>query len=310
MTSFFNAVSSVLLIFLLTSVGYLCAAKGWMGQETKAFISKLLMNIAIPCMCIYGLTTNLTRDAISSSGALLLVPFLVCTVSVLLALAIGKLMKLPRKRLGIFVMMCSLSNAIFVGYAMCSILFGESCTPYVMLFYLVNTSFVQIVGIPSVIWSGESSSSSRNMPLKFLRSPAVLSVFVAFALILANVSLPPIVVSFTRYLNNIVTPLALILTGHIIYEIGLKNLRIDSSLCVVMLFRFLLSPVLAIALCAVFGVTGLARSVIVVECAMPVVTQTVVAASEYHADAQYAAQGAALTTLVCFFVIPVLMLLL
>ena len=41
-----------------------------------------------------------------------------------------------------------------------------------------------------------------------------------------------------------------------------------------------------------------------------VVTQTVVAAAEYGADEQLAAQGAAISTLACFVVTPVLMLLL
>ena len=63
-------------------------------------------------------------------------------------------------------------------------------------------------------------------------------------------------------------------------------------------------------LCMLLGVDGLARSVFVVEAAMPVVTQTVVASAEYGADETLAAQGAALSTLACFVVIPVLMLLL
>ena len=44
--------------------------------------------------------------------------------------------------------------------------------------------------------------------------------------------------------------------------------------------------------------------------AQTVVTQTVVAASQYGADERLAARGAALSTLLSFLVIPVLMLLL
>ena len=91
---------------------------------------------------------------------------------------------------------------------------------------------------------------------------------------------------------------------------GLKNLRLDRVQGVMMFFRFLLSPALCALLCMVFGVSGLGRSVFMVESAMPVVTQTVVASAEYGADEQLAAQGAALSTLACFVVIPVLMLLL
>ena len=310
MESFLHSVSSVAIILMLTSVGYLCAAKGWMGPQSKAFLSKFLMVIAIPFMCIYGLTANLTREMILSSGRFLLVPFLAISLTFLLSFMAGKLLRLPRSKLGVFMMMCSLSNAIFIGYAMCSELFGDACTPYVMLFYLVTSAFVQLLGISLVRWSGEAGGFSLSMLLRFFKAPTVWALLVGFVLVFADIPLPSLVISFSRYMNNLVTPLALLLTGYIIYEIGLRNLHMDRSLFTVLIFRFLLSPILCLALCHVFGITGLARSVLTVESSMPVVTQTVVAATEYGADAPYAAQGAAISTLASFLVIPVLILLL
>ena len=77
-----------------------------------------------------------------------------------------------------------------------------------------------------------------------------------------------------------------------------------------MAFRFLIAPGLCLALCAALGVTGLARSVLVVQTAMPVLTQAVVASTEYGGDERMAAQGVAISTLACFVVTPVLMVLL
>lgn len=311
MDAFLHAVSSVTMILLLTATGYFCAGRGWMGPQVKAFISKFLMTLAIPCMCIYGLTNNLSHDLLAESGSFLLVPLLSTAAAFLLSFAAGKLLKLPRRRLGVFIMMCSVSNAIFIGLAMCTELFGEVCTPYVMLYYLVNTSFVQLVGISLIRWSaGQGGGSAGKAFRKFITTPAVLSVFLAVALVLFDVQLPSLIKNYCKYLNNLVTPLALVLTGYIIYDIGLKNLRFDRAQGAVLFFRFLLAPATALALCAAFGVTGLARDVLAVESAMPVVTQTVVAAAEYGADEQFAAQGAALSTLCCFVVIPVLMVLL
>ncbi len=100
------------------------------------------------------------------------------------------------------------------------------------------------------------------------------------------------------------------MAGHIIYEIGISRIRINRLLTISMLCKFIVCPAISVALCALFGVTGLARSVMVVMSAMPVMTQTVVAAAEYGADEQLAAQGIALSTLACFVVIPVVMMLL
>ena len=115
---------------------------------------------------------------------------------------------------------------------------------------------------------------------------------------------------YQKYMNNVVTPLALLLTGYIIHDIGLRNLHLDRILSVMMAFRFIAAPAICLGFCTLFGVTGLARNVYIVEAAMPVVTQTVVAAAAYGADEQFAAQGAALSTLACFIVTPILMMLL
>ena len=297
MEAFLHAVSSVTIILLLTATGYFCAARGWMSPQAKAFIGKFTLSVAIPCMSVYGLTNNLTRDLLVQSGSFLLVPLLGTVVITFLSLLVGRLLKLPRKKLGVFMMMCSVSNAIFVGLAMCTELFGD-------------TSFVQLLFLSLVRWSGESRGFDLKMLQKFLTTPAVIAVFVGLALVWFEVRLPSLVMSYCRYMNNLVTPLALLLTGYIIHDIGLKNVRLDRDLGIAMIFRFLLAPMLSVALCRAFGVTGLAHDVLIVETAMPVVTQTVVAAAEYGADEEFAAQGAALSTIACFVVIPVLMLIL
>ena len=310
MESFLHAVASVTIILLLTATGYFCAAMGWMSPQAKRFISKFTMSVAIPCMCVYGLTNNLTHELLALSLGFLLVPLLSTVGAFLLSLLVGRLLKLPRKRLGVFMMMCSVSNAIFIGLPMCTELFGETCTPYVMLYYLVNTSFVQLVGLSLVRWAGEGGGFDKRMIKKFLTTPAVIGVLVSFVPVFTGIRLPSLVMSYCKYMNNLVTPLALLLTGYIIYEIGLKNLKLDRDLAIMLLFRFLLVPGVSFALCELFGVAGLGRSVLLVETAMPVVTQTAVAAADYGADEQFAAQGAALSTLACFVVIPVLMLIL
>ena len=188
-----------------------------------------------------------------------------------MSLLAGRLMRLPHRQLGVFVMMAAMGNTIFIGLAMCLELFGDVATPYVMLFYLVSSCFTQLIGIPLVRWSGEAGGFSMQMVWKFLRAPTVISVFLSLLLVGLDIHLPSLVMSYAKYINNTVTPLALLLTGCIIHEIGLRSLRLTPTLGVM---------------------------------------QTVVAAAEYGADEQLAAQGAAISTLACFVVTPVLMLLL
>ena len=310
MDTFFQTILSVLVILLLTATGYFCGVRQWINEESKRFISRFLMNLAIPCMCIHGLTTNLDRSELRNSLRTLFVPFLCFAANYLLAYVLGRLLQLPRKRLGVFMMMCSMSNSMFVGYAMCTELFGEACVSSVMLYYMVSTCYTQMVGISLVRWSGGMERMSLRVMLKFLRSPAVLSIFTSIFLIISGIRLPSVLVSYNRYMNGLVSPLALVMMGYTIYRIGLRNIRIDLPIGAVCLFRFCVAPLLFFTVCGVFGIADLTRKVFVVEAAMPVLILSVVSASEYGADEEFAAQGAAITTIACFVVIPVLMLIL
>lgn len=310
MEGFFHSVASVTIILLLTATGWLCGKKGWMTAQTKTFISKFLLSLAVPCMSVYGLRSNLTREMLASSWRMLAVPYLCIALLFAVSYLLARLLKLPRERRGVFMVMCSLSNSLFVGYAMCTELFGDACVPYVMFFWFSSTCYTQTLAMWLIRRSGDADGGARRRPLSFLRTPTVLGVFTGTLLVLLDVRLPSFLMSYLRYMNNVVSPLALILTGYVIFEMGWDKLRLDRDLAVAMCCRFLLAPAAFLPFCVAFGIEGLARSTYLVQASMPVVTQTVVAAAQYGADEQFAARGAAVSTLASFVVIPVLMLLL
>ena len=74
--------------------------------------------------------------------------------------------------------------------------------------------------------------------------------------------------------------------------------------------RLGISPVICWIFCRLFGISGLALDVFLVESALPVVTQVTVLAGAYGADDKYAATGAVLSTLCSFVSIPILMVIL
>ena len=311
LASFLNSIEAVVLILLLTAVGFFCAAKGWFSDAAKAFLSKFIMNVAVPFMCIYTLRYRLTREMVFEAGPMLLVPFLVMAILYILSFAAGKLMKLPRKSMGVFMMMASLSNTLFIGYPMCTELFGADAEPYIIMYYLVGTCFTQGLGITLIRFTGEGESKKQTVGgvlKKLITTPPIIGIIIGITVVMLDIRLPNLVMTFSRYMNQVVTPMALLVTGKIIYDIGLKNLRIDFKMLVTLVFRFLLSPGLCFLFCHVFGIKGLAMNVFMVQAAMPVVSQTVVAAAEYKADDGFAARGAATTTIASFVVIPLLMI--
>ena len=72
MTGFFNALSASLVLLMLMSVGYFMGVLGWMTAQEKKFVSKYIVNIAVPCNCLAGLLNNLDRTMLAEAAMMLL----------------------------------------------------------------------------------------------------------------------------------------------------------------------------------------------------------------------------------------------
>ncbi len=313
MAGFFNAVSACLVLLMLMAVGYVMGVWGWMTAAEKRFISKFIINIAVPCNCLVGLLDNLDRSSLAQAGLMVLAGFTGIGASMAVAVAAAALLRLPREQWGVFVAMAGLSNTIFIGIPVCTQLFGEACMPYLMLYYLGNTSVLQSAGILLVERAGSKVTRERGV-LPFLRNlftkPPILMVIFSVLLLVLGLRPPEPVMKFAGYVSGSVSPLALIYCGFIVYEVGLKNLRFLRGLPTMLVLRLVLSPVICLGCCTLFGMTGLPLHVFVVESALPVVSQVTVMAGAFGADEQYAAVGSCLSILGSFITIPILMLIL
>ena len=311
---FFNAVSACLVLLMIMSVGYIMGRLGWMTAREKKFVSKYIVNIAVPCNCIVGLLNNLDRDSLAHAGWMLVAGLLGVIVTLLISMGVATLLRLPKERWGVFVAMSGLSNTLFIGIPVCTQLFGEACMPYVMVYYLANTSILQSVGIMLVERSGTARAANTNTVWGFLKNmfskPPIFGVIFSIILLILGLRLPAPLMSFAGYISNSVSPLALIYCGFIVYEVGLKSLRLLQGLPMMLIMRLVVAPIICLGFCSVFGVSGLARSVFVVESALPVVSQITVLAGAYVADEKYAATGSCLSIFFCFITIPILLLIL
>ena len=185
--------------------------------------------------------------------------------------------------------------------------------PYVMVYYLANTSFVQSAGLILIERSGTAAprvSSPADFVRDLCKKPPILAVVFSLVLLAVDLTLPQPIMRFAGYIADSVSPLALIYCGYIIYELGLRNVRLMRGLPAMMVVRLGVSPAICWLFCHFFGIEGLAMQVFVVKSALPVVSQVTVLAGAFGADERYAATGACLSTLGSFITIPVLMLVL
>lgn len=310
MGEFLNAVSAVFVIFSLMAVGFLLGKRNIMTATEKKFVSRYVINVAVPLNTIVGIQNHLKRDDMFEMGYLLLAPLLTILICLAVSALVAIALKLPKKRRGVFVALAFLSNTLFIGLPMALELFGEVSMPYVMLYYMCSTVFTQTVALMLVERSGEAAAGKRASVLRsLLTKPPILGIFAAYALLFADIRLPSTLMSFMGYISATVTPLALFYCGFVIFELGKKSLRIERGIPALLVLRLLFAPLVSVLVTRMLGVTGLPQKVFLIEAALPAVSQITVMAGAYGADEQYAAIGSVLTTLGIFITVPVLMVL-
>lgn len=315
MGEFLNAVSAVFVIFSLMAVGFLLGKLKFMTAAEKKFVSRYVINIAVPLNTIVGIQKNLKRADMFEMGPLLLVPLLTILICLAVSMLVAKALKLPKRRSGVFVALAFLSNTLFIGLPMAQELFGDVSLPYVMLYYMCSTVFTQTVALMLVEHSGDAAEQKekkqkekkQNLLVSLFTKPPILGIIAAYVLLLADIRLPRIAMSFMNYVSATVTPLALFYCGFVIYELGKKSLRLERGIPAMLVLRLLFAPLVSILVTRALGITGLPQKVFLIEAALPSVSQITVMAGAYGADEQYAAIGSVLSTLGIFITVPILM---
>lgn len=305
MQEFFEAVRGIALILILLGFGYLLATFGWVKKEDSAFLTRFVVTVALPPYMVVHLTTSFTRDTLLELGKGLPVPVASMLLAYALGLTLAHILRIPQTKRGIFVVAFALSNTIFVGLPVCQVLFGEEATPFVLLYYMVNTTLFWTLGASSIALSGnpENSPSLSRVALRCILNPPFLAFFVGVTFVLLEYRLPGLVFEAARMVGNLTTPLSLLCVGT---TVNVQQIRLSRDLILVLLGRFFLSPLLVLLVAQLFPLSPLMRNVFFVMSAMPVMMQSSLLARLYHADYEYATSLIAATTVLSALFIPLL----
>ncbi|WP_288264108.1 AEC family transporter [uncultured Streptococcus sp.] len=311
MTRFVSSFSGVLIILVMVMVGYVLAKKGWFDEKTPSLIAKLVTQVALPCYMIYTIVGRFTADELLKMLPQLRFPALSMIILLAIAMAVAQLFMVDKKHQGLFVSMFFNSNTIFVGLPINQALFGDKSIPYVLVYYMCNTTFFWTIGTYLIQKDGRKEVTlDFRGTLKKIFSPPLMGFIIGVILVLLNIKLPAFLLSDFQYLGNLTIPLSMIFIGISVANAGLSRLRFTQDNVLVLVGRFVVAPLLMMLIVKNAQMPQLMKEVFIIQSAMPVMTNAPVVAKLYGADSDYAAIMVTESTILTMLVIPILMLLL
>ena len=310
MDIFLRSISGILVILGMILVGFIIGEKGWFDDKSRGLLAKLVTQVALPCYMLYTITQRFTAADLLKMLPALRFPALSMVILLGIATAVARIFAVRQDRRGLFISMFFNSNTIFVGLPINQALFGDASIPYVLVYYMCNTTFFWTLGTYLIQRDGEGEAQfDLKTSLKKVFSPPLMGFLLGLVMVMLQIKLPAFLASDLQYLGNLTTPLSMIFIGLSVSHVGVKQLVLGKDQLLILLGRFLVAPLLMASIVYWLPLPSLMKQVFIIQSAMPVMTNAPVVARLYGADSDYAAVMVTETTLATMVVIPILMLL-
>ena len=310
MDIFLRSISGILVILGMILVGFVIGEKGWFDDKSRGLLAKLVTQVALPCYMLYTITQRFTAADLLKMLPALRFPALSMVILLGIATAVARIFAVRQDRRGLFISMFFNSNTIFVGLPINQALFGDASIPYVLIYYMCNTTFFWTLGTYLIQRDGEGEAQfDIRTSLKKVFSPPLMGFLLGLVMVMLHIQLPSFIASDLQYLGNLTTPLSMIFIGLSVSHIGVKQLVLGKDQLLILLGRFVVAPLLMATIVYWAPLPSLMKQVFIIQSAMPVMTNAPVVARLYGADSDYAAVMVTETTLATMVVIPFLMLL-
>ena len=310
MDIFLRSISGILVILGMILVGFVIGEKGWFDDKSRGLLAKLVTQVALPCYMLYTITQRFTAADLLKMLPALRFPALSMVILLGIATGVARIFAVRQDRRGLFISMFFNSNTIFVGLPINQALFGDASIPYVLIYYMCNTTFFWTLGTYLIQRDGEGEAQfDIRTSLKKVFSPPLMGFLLGLVLVILHIKLPAFLASDLQYLGNLTTPLSMIFIGLSVSHVGVKQLVLGKDQLLILFGRFLIAPLLMATIVYWAPLPSLMKQVFIIQSAMPVMTNAPVVARLYGADSDYAAVMVTETTLATMVVIPILMLL-
>ena len=298
-----SAITAMIVLLAAAAAGFIAARLHWYDDHVHTRMSKILLNITLPCMIIASVA-HLDR---ASGGSLVMQSFIYG-----LALYFGLLivswlcnivLRTPRADKGEYLFMGTLTNLSFIGIAVASSLFGDQAAFIIAVFLLPLNLVLYSFG---VIVCTRVAGVSTKIDLRAMLSGPLVASALAVLLFLSGLQLPDLVTESLSYVGSITAPVAMMMVGYVMATCSLRDALGEWRIYVVTLMRQLVVPFVLYVLLRQVVPDPLVLGVFVIAFAMPVGSIASVIVASYGMEGKLAAKGTVISTLMSFATIPAL----
>jgi predicted permease len=256
-------------ILTLLAVGRLLRARGVVPESAPETLNVVALYVCMPAAILLNAPQlTFARELIG----LVAVPWILLAASVAVVLPLSKVLRADRATRACLLTEVPMGNTAFMGYALIPTLAGKGALRYAVIYDQFG-SFL-ILGTYGLFVVAMASGGARPTPLSVVKRivgfPPFIALLVGMTVVPAD--LPAAVARPLEILSGALLPVVGLAVG---MQMKLKLPRAYlAPLGFGVVAKLVLLPLLALALCSLFGLRGEMRAAAVLESAMPTMMTT------------------------------------
>lgn len=310
MNGFDAILHNIAVLALAMAVGFAAVKTGYISNEVKNALSKIIVKITLPILVMTSLTkVTLDSTRLVNSAIVLAVTILAVGAMYFIGNRTAHLFKLDKSKIPVHEGMTALGNVVFLGYPLIGALFGDEGIFYAALYAMGNDAFVWTLSVYRLSQIKNSEKKSLAQNLKNLINPATIAFFISFVMMIFKLKFTGIIGEVMTGIGSTTTYLSMLFIGGTLACVDIRHIYRRVSIFVLTVLKMLVFPSALIFVLHFMPINPIVASVIILQAAMPSQTLMAVLSTEYGGDVQYAAEGIFITTIASLATLPIVYIL-
>ena len=267
-----------------------------LSKGDASVILNVVFYFSLPALILSNIpNTELNHDFIF----LPFIPVAIALTLFLLAILLGKHLKLEKRTLGVFVISALIMNTAFA-FPFVLALLGNEGLSRMLIFDVGNAMFIYSFAYYQACRYGNHKVDKRKLVQRLLSSLPLWSIVIALIFNFTGIKTDGLFHGYLKMAGDLTIPLLLISIG-ILFEPRLVNFR---AMGYALFIRMGLGMLLGLALIQLLKIEGITRFVVILATATPIGYNTLTFSSIEKLDTEFAAALISVSILISMIYIP------
>ena len=303
---FIEILSKVGVIFLVMAAGALARRNNILDDAATRALARVVLVVALPLLYFHSLATEFTFGLLKTIWILPIFAFIMVLTGYGLSRLLSRLVHLDKPAKATFIYLATFTNCGFLAIPIASALYGPEGIVRIVFFNVGFNLLYWTLGVWTLRTGSIRQDQGMPSPFKNLLNSGTIGLLCGITAGLVSIKLPGFLMDSAGLLGSATIPLALLVVGSIMVTGDMRKVRAyKRPVILIILCRLIVIPSFVYFVTGWFSfLTPLARSIIVLQSAMPSASTTPIFTSRFGGDSQLASVGVFATHICSIITVP------